>query len=63
MNNSRKFLYILVRFIYTADYLIVAGSWTKYSIPYPALGFEIHYTVNEELRLYSEMKAKDIWDK
>lgn len=34
---------------------------TKYSIPYPALGFEVHYSVNETNRWYSDVKVKNIF--
>lgn len=36
-------------------------GWTKYSIPYPALGFEVHYSVNETNRWYSDVKVKNIF--
>jgi RHS repeat-associated protein len=32
--------------------------WTKYSVPYPAHGFEVHYNINEITKEYSELKVK-----
>ena len=32
------------------------ANCTKYSVPYPALGFEIHYSVNEVTRQCLDVK-------
>ena len=36
-------------------------NWTKYSVPYPALGFEVHYSINEDERLYSDVKITSLY--
>ena len=38
-----------------------ADGWTKHSVPYPAHGFEIHYSVHEAKKLYSDVKAKPLF--
>lgn len=40
---------------------IFMKGWTKYSVPYPAHNFEVHYSVNEATRQFADVKVKPLY--